>query len=45
MILASDVAEAIRFLVRVSPHCFMPEIMLTSAGPGLHALIDWDALA
>ena len=44
MLLASDVAEAIRFLLRTSPRCFVPEIMLTSSGPGLHALIDWDTL-
>jgi len=44
MIQASDVAEAVRFVLRTSPRCFVPEIMLTSAGPGLHALIDWDTL-
>ena len=44
MLLASDIAEAVRFLLRTSPRCFVPEIMLTSAGPGLHALVDWDAL-
>jgi short-subunit dehydrogenase len=44
MLLASDVAEAVRFLLRTSPRCFVPEIMLTSAGPGLYALVDWDAL-
>ena len=44
MLLASDVAEAVRFVLRTSPRCFVPEIMLTSSGPGLHALIDWDAL-
>ena len=44
MLLASDVAEAVRFVLRTSARCFVPEIMLTSSGPGLHALIDWDAL-
>ena len=44
MIQASDVAEAVRFVLRTSPRCCVPEILLTSAGPGLHALIDWDTL-
>jgi short-subunit dehydrogenase len=44
MLPASDVAEAVRFLVRTSPRCFVPEIMQTTSGPGLQGLIDWHAL-
>jgi hypothetical protein len=44
MMAADDVAEAVRFLLRTSGRCFVPEIMLTTAGPGvLHSPIDWDA--
>jgi NAD(P)-dependent dehydrogenase (short-subunit alcohol dehydrogenase family) len=45
MLLASDVAEAVRFLLRVSPRCFIPDLMLTSAGAGLHELIDWNTVS
>ncbi|MGY0499268.1 SDR family NAD(P)-dependent oxidoreductase [Nocardia sp. FBN12] len=40
---AADVAEAVRFLVRTSPRCFVPEIMMTTAGPSIwHSPLDWD---
>ncbi len=46
MIPASDVAEAVLFLLRTSSRCFVPEIMMTTAGPGvLHSPIDWDTAA
>lgn len=44
MILPEDVAEAVLFLLRTSSRSFVPEIMMTTAGPGvLHSPIDWDA--
>lgn len=43
MILASDVAEAVRCVLRTSNRCFIPEILLTSEGAGLHQLVDWDS--
>jgi short-subunit dehydrogenase len=44
MMADDDVAEAVRFLLRTSGRCFVPEIMLTTAGPSvLHSPIDWDA--
>lgn len=39
-----DLAEAVRFLVRTSGRRFVPEITMTTAGPGIwHSPIDWDA--
>ncbi|MFB7719075.1 SDR family NAD(P)-dependent oxidoreductase [Nocardia sp. NPDC056100] len=44
MMTADDVAEAVRFLLRTSARCFVPELMLTTAGPGiLHSPVDWEA--
>lgn len=45
MMQPSDVAEAVRFLLRTSPQCFVPEVQLTTAGSGLHELVDWKAIA
>ncbi|MDX6741681.1 SDR family oxidoreductase [Actinocorallia sp. A-T 12471] len=46
MMTADDVAEAVRFLLRTSARCYVPEIMLTTAGPGVwHSPVDWDAVA
>lgn len=46
MVEASDVAESVRFLLRTSDRCFVPELMITTAGPGvLHSPVDWEALA
>ncbi|WP_269070845.1 SDR family oxidoreductase [Actinomycetospora endophytica] len=43
MITAEDVAESVRFLLRTSPRCFVPELMLTTSGPGvLHSPVDWE---
>lgn len=42
MFLPQDVAEAVRFLLRTSPRCFVPEITMIGAGPGvLHSPIEW----
>lgn len=42
MLTATDVAEAVRFLVRTSGRCFIPEIVLTTAGDSVwHSLVDW----
>jgi NAD(P)-dependent dehydrogenase (short-subunit alcohol dehydrogenase family) len=35
MIQPTDIAEAVRFLLRVSPACHIPEIVFTRAGEGL----------
>jgi NAD(P)-dependent dehydrogenase (short-subunit alcohol dehydrogenase family) len=35
MITTADVAEAVRFLLRVSPNCVVPEIVLARPGEGL----------
>jgi short-subunit dehydrogenase len=35
MIRTSDVAEAVRFLLRLSPHCVVPEIVFQSPGGSL----------
>jgi NAD(P)-dependent dehydrogenase (short-subunit alcohol dehydrogenase family) len=46
MVAASDVGQAVRFLLSTSPSCFVPELMLTTAGPGvLHSPIDWEGAA
>jgi short-subunit dehydrogenase len=46
MLLPSDVAEAVLFLLRTSGRCFVPEIIMSSAGPSvLHSPIDWDSVA
>ncbi|GAA2335282.1 hypothetical protein GCM10010170_015120 [Dactylosporangium salmoneum] len=46
MLPASDLAEAVRFLIRTSARCYVPELMMTTAGPNvLHSLIDWDTAA
>ncbi len=46
MIEPGDIAEAVRFLLRTSGRCFVPEIMLTTAGPSvLHSPVDWDTAA
>lgn len=43
MLTANDVGEAVRFLIRTSARCFVPEIMMTTAGPSIwHSPIDWD---
>ncbi|ROZ84376.1 SDR family oxidoreductase [Gordonia sp. OPL2] len=43
MITADDVAESVRFLLRTSPRCFVPELMLTTSGPTvLHSPVDWE---
>ncbi|MTD53062.1 SDR family NAD(P)-dependent oxidoreductase [Amycolatopsis pithecellobii] len=43
MLTADDVAEAVRFLLRTSDRCFVPEIMMTTAGPSVwHSPIDWE---
>jgi NAD(P)-dependent dehydrogenase (short-subunit alcohol dehydrogenase family) len=45
MIAASDVAESVRFILRTSSRCFVPELMLTGAGVGvLHSPVDWEDL-
>lgn len=36
MLSPSDVAEAVRFLLRTSPRCAVPEITLTTPGPDVH---------
>lgn len=44
MLRATDIAEAVRFLSRTSTQCFIPELMMTTAGPSVwHSPIDWDA--
>jgi hypothetical protein len=44
MMPAEDIAEAVRFLLRTSPHSFVPELVMTTAGPGiLHSPVDWEA--
>ncbi len=45
MISSADVAEAVRFLLRTSSTCFLPEIQMTSRGSGLHELVDWASYA
>lgn len=45
MVQASDVAEAVRFLLRTSARCFVPELPLTSVGAGMHELVDWNQYA
>lgn len=45
MMQPNDIAEAIRFLLRTSARCFVPEIQLTNVGSGLHELVDWKSLA
>lgn len=43
MLPASDLAEAVLFLLRTSARCFVPEIIMTNAGPSIyHSLVDWD---
>ena len=43
MIRVEDVAESVRFLLRLSAHAFVPEIILTTAGPGVfHSPLDWE---
>lgn len=43
MIRVEDVAESVRFLLRLSARTYVPEIMLTTAGPGvLHSPLDWE---
>jgi len=37
MIQASDVAEAVRFLLRTSPSCIVPDITLTTPGSDVHS--------
>jgi len=44
MMPAEDIAEAVRFLLRTSPRSFVPELVMTTAGPGiLHSPVDWEA--
>ncbi|MEB3023146.1 SDR family NAD(P)-dependent oxidoreductase [[Mycobacterium] crassicus] len=46
MLPASDMAEAVLFLLRTSARCFVPEIIMTNAGPSIyHSLVDWDSAA
>jgi NAD(P)-dependent dehydrogenase (short-subunit alcohol dehydrogenase family) len=35
MIRTSDIAEAVRFLLRTSPHCVVPEIVFQRPGEAL----------
>lgn len=40
----SDIAEAVLFLLQTSSRCFIPEIIMTTAGPSvLHSPIDWES--
>lgn len=46
MLPASDMAEAVLFLLRTSSRCFVPEIVMTNAGPSIHhSLVDWESAA
>lgn len=43
MIPATDVADAVRFLLCLSHKCFVPDLPLVTAGAGMHELMDWRA--
>jgi NAD(P)-dependent dehydrogenase (short-subunit alcohol dehydrogenase family) len=46
MLVPSDVAEAVRFILHVSSRCFIPEIILTSSGSGVfRSPVDWDTVS
>lgn len=41
MLQASDIAKAVRFTLRTSTTCFVPEAQMASQASSLHKLVGW----